>query len=224
MRCAQERSVPTLILVFRAWVRLRRLAIRFEALAAKVRAGRLVAPVARLRAPPLPPQYRLPARPQTYRLPRGFGWLLRLVPETVAYGGQVEHLLADPRMTALLAASPQARPYPAPALPHAGDQAAAGAGCPTACEAAGAARRRHPRRRSQPRRFPPGCFPGRVAAGSAAAHCRGAGVRPRASRPARGPAAWATGAGLSGMADARGKRSWYRNLRPASIWGPRATD
>ena len=109
VRCAQERSVPTLILVFRAWVRLRRLAVRFEALAAKVRAGRLpAAPVARLRAPPLPQQYRLPGRPQTYRLPRGFGWLLRLVPETVAYGGQVEHLLADPKMTALLAASPQA--------------------------------------------------------------------------------------------------------------------
>ena len=109
VRCAQERSVRTLILVFRAWVRLRRLAVRFEALAAKVRAGRLpAAPVARLRAPPLPPQYRLPGRPQTYRLPRGFGWLLRLVPETVAYGGQVEHLLADPKMTALLAASPQA--------------------------------------------------------------------------------------------------------------------
>ena len=27
VRCAQDRSVPTLILVFRAWVRLRRLAI-----------------------------------------------------------------------------------------------------------------------------------------------------------------------------------------------------
>ena len=176
----------------RAWVRLRHLAVRFEALAAKVRAGRLpAAPVARLRAPPLPQRYRLPGRPQTYRLPRGFGWLLRLVPETVAYGGQVEHLLADPKMTALLAASPQAgrilRPLchmlaikPAPAL-----------AAPPRAKRPGPPAAAFPARRSQPRRFPPGCFPSRATAGSAAAHGRGAGAGPRASRPARGPVAWA---------------------------------
>ena len=109
VRGAQDRSVPTLALIFMAWVRLRRLAARFEALTAKVRAGRL--PARRWRGSGLRlcrSDTACRARPQTHRLPRGFGWLLRLVPETAAYGGQVEHLLANPNMTALLAASPQA--------------------------------------------------------------------------------------------------------------------
>jgi hypothetical protein len=115
-RSAKDRSVPTTAaLIFLAWTRLRRLCGRFEALMAKVGAGRLVAPAARLRTQASPQRHRLPglpqplSPPQPHKLPRGFGWLLRLVPETAAYRGQVEYLLAKPDMAALLAASPQAR-------------------------------------------------------------------------------------------------------------------
>ena len=101
---------PTLILVFRAWVRLRRLAIRFEG--AGRQGARLPAcrgPVARLPGSAFcRARYRLPARPQTLSAAAPVRRPLRRVPETVAYGGQGEHLPADPRMTALLAASPQA--------------------------------------------------------------------------------------------------------------------
>ena len=51
---------------------------------------------------------RLEGLPQPYRLPRQLGWLLRMVSGTAAYAGQVQRLLADPEMAALLAGSPQA--------------------------------------------------------------------------------------------------------------------
>ncbi|MBV8522230.1 MAG: hypothetical protein JOY71_08900 [Acetobacteraceae bacterium] len=105
--CGKDReAVPVLFL---AWTRLRRLAARFEALVAELRAGRVpAAPSPSGRDEALPQLPGLPACPQPYRLPCGFGWLLRLVPESAAFAGQVEHLLADPEMAALLAGSPQA--------------------------------------------------------------------------------------------------------------------
>lgn len=49
------------------------------------------------------------------RLPRGFGWLLPLVPQWAAgYGLQLSHALEDAEMQALLAACPQARRVLAP--------------------------------------------------------------------------------------------------------------
>ncbi len=44
--------------------------------------------------------------PPPDKLPRTFGWLLKLVPEAVQYRGQLEHLLRDPDMVALLEAAP----------------------------------------------------------------------------------------------------------------------
>ncbi len=109
VRGAQDRSVPTLVLIFwpgRGCAACPSGSRRWWPRCAPAGSG---APVARLRAPPLPQRYRLPGSGRSrYRLPRGFGWLVRLVPETVAYRGQVEYLLAKPKMTALLAASPQA--------------------------------------------------------------------------------------------------------------------
>ncbi|MBV8095929.1 MAG: hypothetical protein JO110_22405 [Acetobacteraceae bacterium] len=80
-----------------AWTRLPRLAARFEALAEDFRAGRVRAPPVRGWADDL---LRLPGPPSLTppRLPREFGWLLRLMPESAAYAGKVEHLLADPEM------------------------------------------------------------------------------------------------------------------------------
>ncbi|MBV8093882.1 MAG: hypothetical protein JO110_11715 [Acetobacteraceae bacterium] len=106
-RMAKDRTnVP---LLFLAWTRLRRLAVRFEALVADFRAGRLWAArsvcgtAENLRQPP-----NLPGLPPPFRAPRNSGWLLRLAPESAAFAGQVKHLLADPEMKALLAGSAQA--------------------------------------------------------------------------------------------------------------------
>ncbi len=48
-------------------------------------------------------------RPEVW-LPRGFAWLVRLVPYKAAgFGSQLRHLFGDPEFVALLAASPQLR-------------------------------------------------------------------------------------------------------------------
>ncbi|MBV8521509.1 MAG: hypothetical protein JOY71_05155 [Acetobacteraceae bacterium] len=106
-RMAKDRTnVP---LLFLAWTRLRRLAVRFEALLADFRAGRLsAARSVRGSAESLPQLPGLAGLPPPFRAPRDFGWLLRLAPESAAFAGQVEYLLADPEMRALLAGSPQA--------------------------------------------------------------------------------------------------------------------
>ncbi len=84
--------------------RLGRLAGRFTRLAARVSAG-TAGP--RRRAASRQPSKR--PRPAYQRLPRRFAWLLPLVPgEAAAYGSQLQHLLADPEMAALIAAAPQA--------------------------------------------------------------------------------------------------------------------
>ena len=96
-------------LLFLAWTRLRRLAVRFEALLADLRAGRLsAAPSGRGAAETLPQLPGLAGLPPPFRAPRESGWLLRLAPESAAFAGQVEYLLADPEMKALLAGSAQA--------------------------------------------------------------------------------------------------------------------
>ena len=94
-------------LIVLAWTRLRRLSLRFAALAAAVRDGRLAAArTARGRAAPGPA--RAPRAPQPHRLPRGSGWLIRLVPEAPAYRSLVLHWLDDPELATLLAEAPQA--------------------------------------------------------------------------------------------------------------------
>jgi hypothetical protein len=88
-------------LLFLLWSRLRRIAIRATRAAARIAAGARAA--ARERTPaPRPP------RPQPLRLPRGYAWVVRLVPGTAAYGTQLQALLADPLM-APLAADPSMR-------------------------------------------------------------------------------------------------------------------
>jgi hypothetical protein len=80
--------------------RLRRGNQLFARIAARVRDGRY-----RPRqgvAAPRPGQ----KPPPPNKLPQTFGWLLKLVPEAVQYRGQLEHLLRDPEMAALLAAAP----------------------------------------------------------------------------------------------------------------------
>ncbi len=92
---------PLIILI---WRRLNRMGIRFAAIAARHDAGTLRPPRRRPQAP-RPPLAR-PRKPDP--LPRGKAWLLRLVPEAAGGASQLQHLLADAEMAALIAAAPQA--------------------------------------------------------------------------------------------------------------------
>ena len=107
-------SGPLLVLL---WTRLQHVSQRLAALAARAAAGRALT---RRRVAPLPPARRVPPTPWVPpapwappapfpRLPSKFAWLVRLVPEAACYGSQLRHLLTEPEMAALLAASPQAR-------------------------------------------------------------------------------------------------------------------
>ncbi len=73
----------------------------FARLAARLRAGSFVP---RRYSPRRKPAARKPRRPAA--LPRNFGWLLRMVPEAVGFRSQLDHLLREPEMAALLAAAP----------------------------------------------------------------------------------------------------------------------
>jgi hypothetical protein len=70
-------------------------------LAARLRDGKYFSRRFAPRRPPADPRPRQPNK-----LPQSFGWLLKLVPEAVGSRSQLEHLLRDPEMAALLAAAP----------------------------------------------------------------------------------------------------------------------
>jgi hypothetical protein len=82
--------------------RIRGINQRIARLAARIRDGRY-AP-RRYSAPRRPPATRRPRQPS--KLPHNAGWLLHLVPDAVAYRSQVEYLLRDAEVAALLAAAP----------------------------------------------------------------------------------------------------------------------
>jgi hypothetical protein len=111
-RHARGLAGPMVILI---WTRLRRAGARFATLLARFEAGTLPAsaPARRRTAcrsaalPADPGDDGLGAGNASPRLPRGFGWLLRLAPETACGAGQLRHLLADPEVAALLAAAPR---------------------------------------------------------------------------------------------------------------------
>jgi hypothetical protein len=94
--------------------RLREINQRFARLAARIREGRYV-PRRRSGSPrsPGPPRPRPPNK-----LPQDFGWLLKLVPEAVGYRSQLEYLLRDEEIAALLAAAPASMARPLRSLCH----------------------------------------------------------------------------------------------------------
>jgi hypothetical protein len=93
----------TASLIFLLWGRLRRAALRARRLAARIAAGKPL--VARPRGPE-PPR---PGRPPSPRLPRGYAWVIRLVPAAAAAASQLRALLTDPEMAALVQAPPMRR-------------------------------------------------------------------------------------------------------------------
>jgi len=156
---------PVILLI---WTYLRRLQSRFVRLAARIEAGRAQA---RRRATPRAPA----SRPRPPRLPRGVAWLVRLVPEAASGASQLQHLLTEPEMAALIEAAPQAgrllrplcrmlgvAPPPALALP-ARRAAPAAPPRPAAVLPSGAAppalADATPRRRTVPRLHPRACGP-----------------------------------------------------------------
>ena len=101
-RGGRDRAVVPLVLLL--WTRLGRLVARFEVLVGRVSAGRPTAPSRRrsTRSTRIAPVGAV-------RLPQGHAWLVRVLPgEAACFGGQLQALLADPGMAALLAADPQA--------------------------------------------------------------------------------------------------------------------
>lgn len=93
-------------LVVAIWTRLRRISAQFLALAATPIPPARPAPAGHNAAPRPPAQAdRLPRRKPA--MPYGARWLLRLIPGTAASLAQLETLLRDPEMAALLAADPR---------------------------------------------------------------------------------------------------------------------
>ena len=85
--------------------RLRRLLARVARCAALVEAGE----AARVR-PRRASDGAVRRRAAGFRLPRGYAWLVRLVGfEAAGSGSQLQHLLTDPEMAALLEAAPRVR-------------------------------------------------------------------------------------------------------------------
>ena len=91
------------------WSRLQRTIRRFARLAELVAQNRLPPPRPPRKRPETPEQTSKPERAKKLRLPQGFAWLLPLVPMVGNYGSQLEHLLQDPEMLALIEAAPQAK-------------------------------------------------------------------------------------------------------------------
>ncbi len=92
--------------------RLRRIRQRFAQVAARVGEGNYRP--RRHAAAPRPGQ----RPPPPNQPPQKFGWLLKLVPDAVAYRAQFEQLLADAEMAALLAAAPASLRRPLRSLCH----------------------------------------------------------------------------------------------------------
>jgi hypothetical protein len=104
-RASRDHAVAPLVTLL--WTRLARLTARFDALVARLTAGH--SPAGRPAAPGRPRTRPARKAPATGRLPRSQAWLIRLLPgEAASYGCQLQALLADPQMAALLAAAPEA--------------------------------------------------------------------------------------------------------------------
>jgi hypothetical protein len=105
-RAGRDHAVAPLVTLL--WTRLARLTARFDALVARLTAGHPAAPTRpRTRSAATVPARKAPVA--GLRLPRSHTWLIRLLPgEAASYGSQLQAMLADPQMAALLAAAPEA--------------------------------------------------------------------------------------------------------------------
>ncbi len=93
-------AIPVLMLL---WARLKQMSFRISRLAARAAAGTLPTTP---RASPRQPLSRRPPATPARRLPRRTGWLCQPVPAACAYASQLQHLLNEPDMLALLDTAP----------------------------------------------------------------------------------------------------------------------
>jgi hypothetical protein len=99
---------PVLLLI---WNRITRMARLFAGLAERVRAGTLAAVAPARSRDAAPGQADAADQPRVRppgELPRHFRWLVNLVPETEALGGELCWLLQRPEVEELIAEAPQA--------------------------------------------------------------------------------------------------------------------
>jgi hypothetical protein len=92
--------------------RISRIRLRLTILAKRFHDGTLAPPKprARRRAPPEPAEGAAPKPGPTFVFPRHFGWLCGLVPAWAAgCGSNIKHLMNQPEIRALEAASPEAK-------------------------------------------------------------------------------------------------------------------
>ncbi len=93
--------------------RLRRIKARFASLAARYEAGTLrplrAATTEPRTEPGTPSPHTPPPRdlPPRDPLPRGYAWLIRLVPGAASFGSQLQYLLSQPEMAAMIAEVPR---------------------------------------------------------------------------------------------------------------------
>ena len=103
---SRDRSAEALVVLI--WTRLQRVRNRLLRIIAEFQAGTLPPPRMRhvaVRSQERPDDSR-PARARP-AAPRGFAWLVRMNQETASYGLQLQHLLTDTDMVALVQAAPQ---------------------------------------------------------------------------------------------------------------------
>ena len=93
-------AIPVLMLL---WARLKRMSLRITRLVARAATGTLRTTP---RASPRQPLSRRPPANPPRRLPRRAGWLCQPVPAACAYASQLQHLLSEPDMLALLDTAP----------------------------------------------------------------------------------------------------------------------
>ena len=139
-------AVMTAAMIVLVWQRVRRVERQMRGMLARFRTGRL-----RVVASPRVGGRGGCAGARGGRLPLRFGWLLPLVPgEAACFAGQLQAVLAEPEMVALMAAAPQARRVMRPVLRMLGIAVVvlpggvarpAEAGCASAPRAAGRVRR-----------------------------------------------------------------------------------
>ncbi len=107
-RSFRQAMATTMILL--VWGRVRRVERQLQDLLARFAQGRLVVRTSLRMGGCGGSRRGIPNR-----LPRGFGWLLPLVPyQAAGFASQLQGVLAEPEMVALLAAAPQARRVMAP--------------------------------------------------------------------------------------------------------------